>query len=285
MSIVYLNGEYLPISEAKVSVEDRGFLFADAIYESTPVYRGRAFLLDRHLRRLSNGLAALRIDYGLEGLAAVHERLIEENVPVDTPLAFVYVQVTRGVAPRGHAFPSQPVTPTVYAFAGMVDKPGQARWDEGFEAITVPDRRWARVDVKTTALTANVMAQQAAVEAGATDVVMVRDGMVTEGSHNNIFAVIDGSVVTAPETNYILHGITREYVIELAEELGYAVHQRPISVEDLRAADEVFYTGTTTEVRPTVRIDNQPIGDGKPGAVARALQALYLRRAQGNVSA
>jgi len=283
MSTVYLNGEYLPIGEAKVSVEDRGFLFADAIYESTPVYRGRAFLLERHMRRLANGLAALRIDYSLDGLTAVHERLIEDNLPSDTALGFVYVQVTRGVAPRGHAFPTPATVPTVYAFAGMVNKPPQARWDEGFEAITVPDRRWARVDVKTTALTANVLAQQAAVEAGASDVVMVRDGMVTEGSHNNIFAVINGVVTTAPETNYILHGITREYVIELAGELGYPVEERPISVESLLAADEVFYTGTTTEVRPTVRIDGRSIGDGKPGKITRALQTLYLRRAEGNV--
>lgn len=282
MSIVYLNGEYLPIGEAKVSVEDRGFLFADAIYESTPVYRGRAFLIERHMRRLRNGLEALRIAYDIDELLPVHEHLIRENIPFDTPLAYVYVQVTRGVAPRGHAFPTERIAPTVYSFAGIVNKPKASQWEEGFEAVTVPDRRWSRVDVKTTALTPNVLAQQAAVEAGVADAVLVRDGMVTEGTHNNIFAVIDGVLVTAPETNYILHGITREYVVELALELGFKVEERPVPIEQLLAAEEVFFTGTTTEVRPTVRIDGRPIGDAVPGPVTRSLQALYLRRAQGN---
>ena len=282
MTTVYLNGEYIPRERAVISVEDRGFLFADAIYESTPVYRGRPFLLERHIERLTRGLAALRIAFDPGALIPVHPRLIADNALGDVPLAFVYLQVTRGVAPRGHAFPATPVTPTVYAFAGTVGLPTEARWNEGFGAVTVPDRRWARADLKTTALTANVLAQQAAVEAGVTDAIFVRDGMAMEGTHNNLFAVLDGVVVTAPASNYILHGITRGYVIELAQELGYRVEERALPVEDLRCASEVFFTGTTTEVRPTVRVDTQVIGEGVPGPVARALQTLYRRRASGN---
>jgi len=282
MTTVYLNGEYIPHERAMVSVDDRGFLFADAIYESTPVYRGRPFLLDRHMERLARGLAALRIEFDHTALIPVHERLIADNAMNDVHLSYVYIQVTRGVAPRGHAFPATPVTPTVYAFAGSVGLPTEARWQEGFAAVTVPDRRWARADLKTTALTANVLAQQAAAEAGVADAIFVRDGMAMEGAHNNVFAVVDGVVVTAPASNYILHGITRGYVMELARELGYSVEERALPIEELMQASEVFFTGTTTEVRPTVRIDTKVIGEGVPGPVARALQALYVRRAIGN---
>ena len=172
MSTVYLNGSYLPREQAMVSVEDRGFLFADAIYESTPVYRGRPFLLDRHMNRLRRGLGELRIDYDIAPLLPVHDRLIGENGLADEPLAYVYIQVTRGVAPRGHAFPADRVAPTVYAFVGTTKRASDERWAEGFSAITVPDQRWARADIKTTALTANVQAQQAAVDAGVTDAIL-----------------------------------------------------------------------------------------------------------------
>ncbi|MFT5391030.1 MAG: D-alanine transaminase [Gammaproteobacteria bacterium] len=282
MNTVFLNGTYLPREQAMVSVEDRGFLFADAIYESTPVYRGRLFLYDRHMKRLERGLGVLRIDYDVSVMAEIHDKLIVESGLAEVPLGYIYVQITRGVAPRGHAFPKTSPTPTVYAFAGSMAPPTRERWDEGFDAITVPDRRWARADVKTTALTANVLAQQAAVEAGVSDAVLVRDGMAMEGSHNNLFAVLNGVVVTAPASNYILHGITRGYVIELAQELGLPLEERPLPVEELMQADEVFYTGTTTEIRPTVRIDGKPVGTGQPGPISRQLYELYVRRANGN---
>ena len=282
MSTVYLDGKLLPVEQARVSVQDRGFLLADALYESTPVYDGRPFLLERHLERLAQGLAELRIPFEISALEPVHDQLIAANDLASQALGYVYIQVTRGVAPRSHAFPAPAPSPTVYACTGAVERPSEAQWARGFTAVTVPDRRWARVDIKTTALTANVLAQQAAVEAGATDAIFVRDGMVMEGTHNNLFAVAGGVLLTAPATNYILHGITRGYVIELARELGYRVEERALSVEQLRAADEVFFTGTTTEVRPTVAVDGQPIGAGSPGPVSRALYEQYLLRARGN---
>ena len=271
MSIVYLNGEYLPLEEAKISPEDRGFLFADAIYEATPVYQGRCFLLERHLARLERGLDALRIDFDAFSLRDIHQGLIEKNALQTAPFALVYAQVTRGVALRSHIFPTPAITPTVYLFARAIPRPETERWERGYRAITVPDRRWANVDIKTTALIPNVLAQQAAVEANCDDAVLVRDGVVMEGSHNNIFAVFSGKIATAPVSNYILQGITRGYVIEMARELGFPVEERTIAVEEFMRADEVFYVGTTTEIRPTVCVDNRPIGNGQVGPITRRL--------------
>lgn len=280
MSIVYLNGDWIDASEARISVEDRGFLLSDGVYEVTPAYRGRFFLFDRHLDRLRSGLATLRIEQELGELAAIHERLLADNGLRDEEVSYVYLQVTRGVAPRTHAFPTTPVAPTVYAFARPYRRPDRAVWEEGFEAVTVPDRRWARVDVKTIALLPNVLAQQAAVEAGVADAILVRDGIALEGAHNNFFAVFGDTIVTHPKSNVILPGITRGYVIDMARELGFEVDERPIQVEDLARADEAFFTGTTTEVRPTVRIDGRPVGSGAVGPVARRLFDAFLDRVE-----
>ena len=276
MSIVYLNGEYLPATEARVSVNDRGFLFSDGVYEVTPAYRGHLFRMERHLARIRRGLGELRIDFDPAGLTRVHERLLAENKLAEREIAYVYVQVTRGVAPRAHAFPSADVPPTVYAFAREHVRPTRPVWEEGFAAVTVPDRRWARVDIKTIGLLANVLAQQAAVEAGATDALFVKDGIAIEGAHSNFFAVLGGTLVTHPASNAILHGITREYVLELARHLDVPVEERPIQIEELWDADEAFFTGTTTEVRPTVRVDQRTIGSGRPGPVTRLLYEGFL---------
>jgi D-alanine transaminase len=276
MSIVYLNGDYLPATEARVSVNDRGFLFSDGVYEVTPAYRGRLFRMERHLARIRRGLGELRIDFDPGGLVRVHDRLLEENKLSEREIAYVYVQVTRGVAPRAHAFPSPDVPPTVYAFAREHQRPARAAWEEGFRAVTVPDRRWARVDIKTVGLLPNVLAQQAAVEAGASDALFVRDGIAIEGAHSNFFAVLEGTLVTHPTTNVILPGITREYVLELARRLEVPVEERPIQIEELWDADEAFFTGTTTEIRPTVRVDQRTIGAGRPGPVTRLLYEGFL---------
>jgi D-alanine transaminase len=276
MSVVHLNGAYMPKQEALVPVDDRGFLFSDGVYEVTPAYRGRFFRMERHLARLSTGLCALRIPYPLDDVEELHRRLLEENGLADSAIAYVYLQVTRGVAPRTHAFPKGEVRPTVYAFANAYRRPERERWEEGFSAVTVPDRRWTRADLKTISLLPNVLAQQSAVEAGVDDAILVRDGVALEGSHNNFFAVFGETVVTHPTSNHILPGITREYVLELARDLGMPVEERPIQVEELERASELFFTGTTTEVRPTVRVNGAPVGDGRVGPVTKRLYEAFI---------
>jgi D-alanine transaminase len=275
MSTVYLNGEYLPKDRATISVDDRGFLLSDGIYEVTPAYRGRLFRIEEHMRRLRHGLDALRIEYDSAGLAEMHAELIAANSLEGEDVAIVYLQITRGAAPRTHHFPPAGTPATVYAFAQAFRRPESARWEEGYEAVTVPDDRWARVDIKSIGLLPNVLAQQAAVEAGVADALLVKDGVALEGSHNNVFAVLDGVVTTHPATHQILHGVTRAYVIELARERGIPVEERPVPLEEMRAADEIFFTGTTTEVRPTVRLDDQPVGSGKVGPVAKELYEAF----------
>lgn len=285
MSTVYLNGEYLPAEEAKVPVNDRGFLFSDGIYEVTPAYRGRFFLMDRHLDRLLRGMCELRIDQDPSGLEAIHCELLDRNGLAEKPVSIVYLQITRGVAPRTHAFPVDPVAPTVYAFAREFVRPSAEAWEGGVRAVTVPDRRWARVDIKTVSLLGNVLAQQAAVDAGVEDALLVKDGVALEGAHSNFFAVFGDTLVTHPLAGTILPGITRGYLLELARELGVPVRERPIQVEELLRADEAFFTGTTTEVKPCVEIDGRPVGEGRPGPVTRRLSQVFLERVEAHGAA
>jgi D-alanine transaminase len=221
-------------------------------------------------------LATLRIDQGTGELVDVHERLLRENGLEHAPYAYVYVQITRGAAPRVHQFPEGSVAPTVYAFAKAFSRPTSEEWERGSGAITVPDHRWARVDIKTVSLLPNVLAQQAAADAGVANAVFVKDGNAMEGTHNNLFAVIDGVVTTHPATHEILHGITRAVVLELAGRMGIPVEQRTIPVEELRTADEIFFTGTTTEVYPAVLLDGQRVGDGTAGPVTRRLFEAFV---------
>ena len=275
MSTVYLNGEYLPKERATVSVDDRGFLLSDGLYEVTPAYKGRLFRLEQHMGRLRHGLDALRIGYDTAGLGEMHLRLLTENGLEDEDVSIVYLQITRGVAPRTHHFPPEGTLPTVYAFAKAFHRPDPERWEQGYSAIMVPDRRWARVDIKSIGLLPNVLAQQAAADAGAADALLVKDGVALEGSHNNVFGVFDGVVTTHPATHEILHGVGRGFVMELARGMGMTVVERAIPVEEMRDADEIFFTGTTTEVRPTVELDGRPVGDGTVGPVARALYEAF----------
>jgi len=278
VSSVYLNGVYVAPERAMVSVEDRGFLFGDACYEATPVYRGKPFLLDRHMERLRRGLAATRIDVDPDTLLGVHDELIERNGLGSCELGLVYVHVTRGVAPRSHPFPEPAVRPTVYAFAKEVRRGTDADFEAGAGAITLPDLRWAMPSIKTTNLLPNVLAQQAAIDAGVADVVFHRDGRVTEGTHNNVFAVEGGRLVTAPADGLILEGVTRGVLLELAREDGIEVDEVAVDVGRLADVDELFFTSATTEIRATVRLDGRPVGDGRPGPVARRLRQLLRAR-------
>ena len=280
MTTVYLNGKYLPKSEAHISVDDRGFLLGDGVYEVTPFYEGVPFALDRHLDRMRNGLEWMRIDFDVTALEEVHRTLIRRNGLEDEDRAMVYLQITRGAAPRTHYFPTVPVEPTVYAFATKWSRPADDVWSRGFRSVTVPDRRWSRVDIKTICLLPNALAYQAARDAGADDAILVRDGVALEGAHQNFWAVFGDTVVTHPTTNQILPGITRGVVLELAEELGIPVEQRAIAVEELSVADELFFTGTTGEVRPCVEVDGRRVGGGGVGPVTRRLSDAFLARVE-----
>lgn len=278
MSTVFLNGSYLPKEEASISVDDRGFLLGDGIYEVTPFYEGVPFGMDRHLDRLERGLAWLRIDFDIGSLVDMHRTLISENGLDEADRSMVYLQITRGVAPRTHYFPEGDVTPTIYSYAKEWSRPADEVWNHGFTAATVPDRRWSRVDIKTICLLPNAMAFQDAKDAGADDAILVRDGVAIEGAHQNFWGVFGDTVVTHPTTGYILPGITRGVVLEEARSADIAVDERPIQVEELVLADELFFTGTTGEIRPIVEVDGRPVGDGRVGPMTRRLSEAFLGR-------
>jgi D-alanine transaminase len=275
---VFLNGRYLDHSAAAVSIDDRGFLFADGIYEVTRLYDGRPFLPEQHMRRLRAGLAALRIaepDVDLESVAA---RLIDANGVAGD--GTIYMQITRGAAPRKHAFPPADVLPTVYVVAKPFTRYGDELFRDGVPAVTVPDTRWSRCDIKSISLLPNVLANQHAHEAGAFEALFVRDGIVLEGSHSNLFAVLDGTLITYPPSNYILTGITRNLVLELAAELGIQAAQVVLPWDRLFDVSELFLSGTTTEIMPVTRVDGRAIGNGRRGVVTERLQRAFRARVQ-----
>ncbi len=278
MDVVFLNGEYLPSEQAHLSVDDRGFLFGDGVYEVTPVYGGEPFRLDRHMARLRRGLRGLGIDYDVTGMKGIHREILSRNELKDEEMAVVYFQVTRGAAPRTHHFPPSDTAPTVYAYARRFARREAGEWNRGSSAITIPDSRWARTDIKTLQLLPSVLAQETARRREANDAIFVRDGIAVEGAHSNLFFVRDGVLLTHPASNQILPGITREAILELAGEAGIPVEERPLPSEELPEVSEVFLTGSTTEVRPVVRIDGRPVGDGRPGPVTRTLHGRFLDR-------
>lgn len=271
--LAYLNGQFLPRAAAAVPVEDRGFVFGDGVYEVWRVVGGRLFETERHLARLSSGLRELRIPapdlVDRDRLTAIADRLLTDDGLLDGEATF-YVEVTRGVAPRTHSFPTGRISPTVFAMANGL-KPADELRRAGATCITAPDIRWLRCDIKTIQLLPNVLGKQAAAEAGALDVLFVRDEVITETSHANVLAVIDGVIRTHPTNNLILPGITRAVVLEMAHDLGIRVAEESFAPSDLPRASEVFLAGTTTDVMPIIRVDDVVIGDGKPGPIATTL--------------
>ncbi len=281
--IVYLNGEYVPLEKAVVPVLDRGFIFGDGVYEVTRVVEGRLFEGERHQARLEAGLAAVRITppaaVQADTLRDIAMRLLEENGHMQGQ-ATIYVQVTRGAAPRAHAFPAAGTPPTVYV-ATNAFKPIEEVRAAGASAVTQPDTRWQRCNVKTIQLLPNVLAKQVAAEAGAFEALFVREGVLMEGTHSNLFAVLDDELRTHPANEHILPGITREVVLELAAELGIPVREDPITEQDLPGVQELFVSGTTTDVLPIVTVDGRRIADGKPGDVSMRLYEALVARMQG----
>jgi D-alanine transaminase len=280
VSIVYLNGQFLPRGEAKLSVDERGFFFGDGVYEVTRVVRGRLFEWERHARRLARGLRELRIDAGLdlETIRSLQERLIRENQLTEGQ-GTVYLQITRGAAPRTHHFPPKGTPATVFLSASAFSPASEVR-GRGVAVVTYPDYRWSRCDLKTVNLLPAVMAKQFASDNDAFEAVFIRDAVVTEGSHTNVFGVIGGELRTYPNSNYVLPGVTRDVVIELAHELRIPVSETPIYRHEIPQLEECFLTGTTSDVMPVVSIDGKQVGTGRPGAITmRLYEALAGRLA------
>ncbi|MDA8194574.1 MAG: aminotransferase class IV [Thermaerobacter sp.] len=268
---VYLNGQFVEESQAAIGIDDRGFLFGDGVYEVVHVYGGRLFAWDGHMARLERSLAAI----GIGGVSTAQLRQAADRLLASfpDPDGALYVEVTRGVQRRSHAPPAPGVlAPTVLMWIRPVTPFPAAMVADGVSVVTVPDDRWAKVWIKTIGLLPNVLAKGRALEAGAFDAIFVRDGMVTEATSANVFMVRDGVLRTAPVSNYILPGITREVVLKLAQAYHIPVSLLPFSPEEMKRADEVFLCGTLTEVMPVTRIDDQVVGHGA-GPVARRLLA------------
>ena len=274
--LVYLGGEIMPRNRATVSIDDRGFLFGDAVYEVIRVVRGRFIEPERHLRRLARSLREVGLRAPALDLLAVATDLIRRN-DLGGREATVYAQVSRGAAPRQHAFPPSGTPPTVLVTA-MPFTPRTDLIASGVAVITLPDVRWSRCDIKSVNLLPNVLAAQRAAEAGAFEAILVRDGVVTEATRSNVLAVVGGVVRTHPTGPLILPGVTREVVLELASGAGIPVREEELGADELFAAEEVLLTGTTADVTPVVTVDGRAVGEGRPGPVGRRLGALLAER-------
>lgn len=274
-SIVFLNGEFLPIAEARVPVLDRGFIFGDGVYEVVPVYGRVPFRWTQHHARLVRSLGELRIDNprDAQGWRALVDELVARH-PWDDQ--FVYIQVTRGVARRDHAFPKG-VTPTVFAMSSPLPKVPAEQLARGVPAVSLPDQRWLRCDIKSVSLLGNVLARQAAVDAGAVECIMFRDEHLTEGSSSNIWVVSQGRVLAPPRDNRILEGIRYGLLQELCEAEGVPFEVRPVSRNEVLGADELMLSSATKEVLPITTLDGKPVGKGVPGPVFQKLHAAYQR--------
>jgi D-alanine transaminase len=273
-----LNGRFVPREEAHISPEDRGFLFADAIYEVVRFGAGRPYRMAQHLERMRYGLTEIRIPADPSFLPDVASRLIAEN-GLEGEDALVYAQVSRGAAPRYHAFPPEGTPPTVFAYARPTDPPPPAA---GGRAILVPDERWGRCDIKTVMLLPNVLASQRAREAGAVEAILVKDGIAWEGTKANLFAFSGGAIRTAPKGPRILSGVTRGAAVEAVAAQGFRIEERPLSVEELFAAEEVFLASTTLWTYSLTEIEGRRIGNGRPGPVATRIREVLQAEFRGD---
>jgi len=272
--ICYLNGEFLPLAEARVPVLDRGFIFGDGVYEVIPVYGRALFRLQEHLARLAYSLKSIRLANPHDDAAwrTLLRTLVDRNPWEDQS---VYLQVTRGVAPRSHEFPKSPVAPTVLMIANPLKSPTAEQRAQGVAVVTREDYRWRRCDIKSVSLLANCLLRQEAEDAGAAETLLIRDGWLTEASSCNVFVVKDGVIATPPKDNLILPGITYDLVLELAREAGMPADVRRVAATELASADEVWISSSTREVLPVTKIDGREVGAGKPGPVYARVQQLF----------
>lgn len=275
--MVFLNGEIMPIGLARVSVQDRGFLFGDGVYEYLPAYSRRPFRLPEHLSRLRASLAALQIanPYDDARWSKIVRQVIAANPWEDQG---IYLQITRGAAPREHAFPKG-IPPTVYVCASALSTPSREQIDNGVTAITHEDFRWLRCDIKTTALLASCMLRELAAQKGCAEAILLRNGYLTEAAASNVMIVRKGKVLAPPKSHHMLAGITYDVLLELMEKSGVSHAVQPVSEDELRSADEIWLTSSSKEVLAVCRLDDRPVGNGpaagRPGPVFRRVHALY----------
>ncbi len=271
--IVYLNGEFLPIEEARIPVLDRGFIFGDGIYEVIPVYSKHPFRMAEHLRRLQYSLDKVRITnpHQDSAWARLTDELVQRNAGDDQS---IYLQVTRGVAKRDHAFPKG-VTPTVFMMSTPLVTPAPAVVESGVACITAQDYRWLNCDIKSVSLLGNCLLRQLSADVGAAETILFRDGQLTEASASNVFVVKDGVLLTPPKDHLVLPGITYDVVLEIARAREFELQVRPVSEAEVRNADEIWVTSSTKEVLAVTTLDGKPVGNGKPGLLFRRMHALY----------
>ncbi|HEX19677.1 MAG TPA: D-amino acid aminotransferase [Acidiferrobacteraceae bacterium] len=275
VSSVYLNGQFIAPEQATISVFDRGFIFGDAVYEVIPVYGKKPFRLPQHLQRLGINLRAVAINNPLSETAwsKMLCQLIAEN---DSDEQSLYIQISRGVAPRDHAFPEDHITPTVFAFSQPLKTPPMSLLEKGVNVITQQDIRWQRCDIKSTALLANVLLRQAAVEQDATEAILLRDGHITEGAASNVIIVDkDNVIATPPRNNLILPGVTRDLILELARQHQMPAKERSILESELATAKEIWLSSSTKEILPVCKVNDQIVGTGKPGPVFKEMLQHY----------
>ena len=274
---VFLNGEFMPLSEARVPVMDRGFIFGDGVYDVAPVYGRRIFRFDEHIARLTRSLAKIRITnpYTREQWLA-HCRKLVESRPEDDQV--VYIHVTRGVAPRDHVM-TQGVPPTVFMMSNPMRAATPEQRHQGVACITARDFRWERGDIKSVSLLGNVLARQISADHGALETIMFRDGWLTEAAASNVWVAHEGALLGPPKSDHVLEGIRVELLRELCDDCGIAYNLRPISEADVRSADEVLLSSATKEILPVTRIDGEPVGHGalrgRPGPVYAKLHEAY----------
>lgn len=271
--MIFLNGQFMPIEDAKIPVLDRGFIFGDGIYELVPVYSRVPFRMDEHLVRLERSLAEVRIrnPYTRAEWRDIILKLVAQQPFEDQG---VYFQVTRGVAKRDHAFPKD-ATPTVFMMSNPLVNPPRELVERGGKAVTAQDFRWARCDIKSISLIGNCLIRQMSADVGAVETILFRDGKLTEASASNVFITKGGVVLGPPKSNWILPGITYDVVVELAQSAKMPLELRHITEAEVRGADEIWVTSSSKEVLAVVDLDGKPVGDGKPGPLFRRMHQLY----------
>ncbi|MHB7919624.1 D-amino-acid transaminase [Staphylococcus hominis] len=270
MTKVFINGEFLNQEDAKVSYEDRGYVFGDGIYEYIRAYNGKLFTVTEHFERFLRSASEIQIDLGytVEELTDIVRQLLKIN---DIQNGGIYIQATRGVASRNHSFPTPEVKPVIMAFAKSYDRPYDD-FENGINTVTVEDIRWLRCDIKSLNLLGNVLAKEYAVKYNATEAIQHREETVTEGASSNVYAIKDGEIYTHPVNNYILNGITRKVIKWVAEDYNIPFNEETFTVDFLKNADEVIVSSTSAEVTPVVKIDGEIVNDGKVGPITKKLQ-------------